>query len=68
MNSKSATNSAFFATHFEIFSNNWWALLALFANFKVEFGRNGSKNEKHFYKLVLELNFALINGLGEPSC
>ncbi len=44
-------------------------LLAFFANFKDTIGRNGSKKPKNSSdKCALELNFATINGLGEPSC
>ncbi len=50
MYSKSATNSAFFCyPYWNFFKKNLRVLLALFANFKVEFGRNGSKNEKNVF-------------------
>jgi hypothetical protein len=39
------------------------------ANFEVKHGGNGSRKLINvFHKCVLELNFATINGLGEPSC
>jgi hypothetical protein len=40
-----------------------------FTNFEGKRGQNGcKKTEFFFYKCVLELYFATINGLGEPSC
>jgi hypothetical protein len=39
-------------------------LLALFSNFKAKRQRKGSKNKNIFDTCVLELNLAIINGLG----
>ncbi len=51
--SNSASNFAFYDTHIE-FCKKIGVLLALFANFEVEFGPNGK-----IYKCVLELNFCI---------
>ncbi len=67
--SNSASNFSFFIPilHF-LQKKRFGVLLALFAYFEIKFGWNGSKRRKNvFCTLVLELNVAPINGLGEPS-
>ncbi len=61
--SKSASNSGFF-----YFEKNVHTVLALFTSYECKRGRHDSKNGNFSYKCVLELNFATINDLGEPSC
>jgi hypothetical protein len=56
--SKSASNSAFFDTHFKISWNIIFAvILALFANFEAKRAQNGPKNEKSFFQTWIRINY-----------
>ncbi len=63
--SNSASNSAFFYTHFEIiWKNIFWVILALFENFEVKVRKMAQQILNVFYKCVLEFNFASTVSMG----
>jgi hypothetical protein len=54
----SASNVAFYDTQMEVLRKKFILLiLALIANFKAIIGGNGSKNEKHIFKMCLRIPF-----------
>jgi hypothetical protein len=70
MESNLASKSVFFDAHIAFFFKNkiFIVILELLQTLKANADKTAAKKQNFFYKCVLELYFATINGLGEPSC
>jgi hypothetical protein len=70
MDSKQASNSLFLVDILSLYKTFFFLVLALtLQTWRPNAHEMARKNEKKvFLQYVLELNFATINGLGQPSC
>jgi hypothetical protein len=66
--SKSASNSAFFDNHIAFLEFLFYHICTFYKLCRQMRTKRLKKTEKLFLKCVSELNFATLNGLGDPSC